>query len=150
MLTVLYGFSKVCLPFVVSRRVKCEVVVFWLARLKADHGIPKHIRSDNGPEFTAAKVGEWLGSLDVGTLYIKPGFPWENGYDESFHGKLRDESLNGASFYALHEAEEFIEDWRKHCNQKPPQSSLRYQPPAPEAWAANKPRLSPRLVGAVS
>ena len=97
------------------------------------HGIPGHIRSDNGPEFVAKAVREWLGRLEVGTLFIEPGSPWENGYIESFNGKLRDELLNGEIFYTLREVRVLIEGWRKHYNQIRPHSSLGYRPPAPEA-----------------
>ena len=80
------------------------------------HGPPDHIRSDNGAEFTAHVVREWLGRIGVKTLYIEPGCPWENGYNESFNGKLRDELLNGEIFYSLAEAKVLIEAWRRHYN----------------------------------
>ena len=97
------------------------------------YGIPEHIRSDNGPEFTAKIVREWLKRVGVKTLFIEPGSPWENGYNESFNGKLRDELLNGEIFYNLKEAQAMIEKWRKEYNTERPHSSLNYQPPAPEA-----------------
>ena len=78
--------------------------------------VSEHIRSDNGPEFTALAVGEWLSAAEVKTLFIEPGSPWENGYDESFNGKLRDELLNGENFYTLKEAQTMIESWRIHYN----------------------------------
>jgi transposase InsO family protein len=95
----------------------------------------KHIRSDNGPEFTAKKVRGWLHEVDVNTLFIEPGIPWENGYIESFNGKLRDESLNREVFDTLLEAQVLIERWRKEYNQIRPHSSLGYRPPAPEVLA---------------
>ena len=95
-------------------------------------GPPDHIRSDNGPEFTATAVRSWLGRIGVGTLFIEPGSPWENGYNESFNGKLRDELLNGEIFYTLTEAQVLIERWRQHYNTVRPHSSLGYRPPAPE------------------
>jgi putative transposase len=150
MLTVIDEFARVCLAIVVARRLNSNDVVSCLARLMIDHGIPGHIRSDNGPEFTAGKVREWLAALDVGTLFIEPGSPWENGYNESFNGKLRDELLNGEIFYTLQEAKTVIEDWRLLYNHVRPHSSLGYRPPAPEAWAAPAPSLTPRLVAAVS
>ena len=104
-----------------------------LAGLMLRHGIPKHIRSDNGPEFVAKTVREWLSRLGVETLFIEPGSPWENGYIESFNGKLRDELLNGEIFTTLKEAQVLTELWRRDYNQVRPHSSLGYKPPAPEA-----------------
>ena len=94
------------------------------------HGIPKHIRSDNGPEFVAQAVRDWLSRLDVGTLFIEPGSPWENGYIESFNGKLRDELLNGDIFTTLEEAKVLTEVWWQEYNQVRPHSLLGYKPPA--------------------
>ena len=93
-------------------------------------GIPEHLRSDNGPEVTAKAVRNWLNRLSVKTLYIEPGSPWENGYIESFNGKLRDELLNREVFYTLTEVKVLIEQWRKEYNQARPHSSLGYRPPA--------------------
>lgn len=95
-------------------------------------GIPDHIRSDNGSEFKAKSLREWIGSLGVSTAYIEPGSPWENGYNESFNGKLRDELLNREIFYSLKEAQVLIEQWRIHYNEVRPHSSLGYRPPAPQ------------------
>ena len=95
------------------------------------HGRPDHIRSDNGPEFTSKAIRKWLDNLKVGPLFIEPGSPWENGYNESFNGKLRDELLNGEIFTTLLEAKVLIENWRNEYNQFRPHSSLNYQPPAP-------------------
>jgi transposase InsO family protein len=95
-------------------------------------GTPEYIRSDNGPEFTARAVREWLSHVNVRTLFIEPGSPWENGYVESFNGKLRDELLNGEVFDTLLEARVVIENWRRKFNQFRPHSSLGYRPPAPE------------------
>ena len=94
--------------------------------------MPEHIRSDNGAEFTSHAVRDWLGRIGVTTLFIEPGSPWENGYNESFNGKLRDELLNGEIFYTLREAQILIEQWRKHYNEVRPHSSLNYRPPAPK------------------
>jgi len=94
--------------------------------------VPEHIRSDNGPEFTAKTVRRWLEQMGVKTLFIEPGSPWENGYVESFNGKLRDELLNGEIFYTLQEAKVLIERWRQHYNHVRPHSALGYRPPAPE------------------
>ena len=96
---------------------------------------PAHIRSDNGPEFTAELVRLWLEALQVQTLFIEPGSPWENGYVESFNGKLRDALLDGEIFYTLTEAKSLIERWRRLYNTVRPHSALGYRPPAPEAIA---------------
>ena len=104
-----------------------------LAALFMTYGVPAHIRSDNGSEFTAALVRRWLEALDVQTLFIEPGSPWENGYVESFNGKLRDELLDREIFYTLMEAKVLIERWRREYNTVRPHSALGYRPPAPEA-----------------
>ena len=95
------------------------------------HGIPEHSRSDNGPEMTSKRVRNWLQLIGVQTLFIEPGSPWENGYNESFNGKLRDELLNGEVFYSFKEATIIIEGWRIHNNTQRPHSALGYKPPAP-------------------
>jgi transposase InsO family protein len=112
----------------------------------ATRGVPDHVRSDNGSEFTATAVREWLGKVGVKTLYIEPGNPWENGYVESLNGKLRDELLNGEIFYTVAEARVLIERWREHYNHVRPHSALGYRPPAPEAIAAGPPSASLRAV----
>jgi transposase InsO family protein len=104
-----------------------------LAWLFVTRGVPEHIRSDNGPEFTAKVVRDWLASVGLKILFIEPGSPWENGYVERFNGKLRGELLNGEIFYTLREAKILIERWRMHYNQVRPHSALEYRPPAPEA-----------------
>ena len=96
-------------------------------------GIPGHIRSDNGPEFAAKAVRDWITAVGAKTAYIMPGSPWENGYCESFNGKLRDECLNGEIFYSLKEARTVIERWRMEYNTERPHSALGYRPPAPAA-----------------
>jgi putative transposase len=97
----------------------------------------------HGSEFTAKAVREWLGRLGVETLFIEPGSPWENGYNESFNGKLRDELLNGEISYTLTEAKVLIERWRQEYNTIRPHSSLGYRPPAPEAWRLMPPASAP-------
>jgi putative transposase len=87
-----------------------------------------------GPEFTAKKIRAWLGRLGVRTLFMEPDSPWENGYNESFNGKLRDELLNREIFYTLKEAQVLVERWRKEYNGIRPHSALGYRPPAPESW----------------
>lgn len=133
MLTVIDEHSRECLAIHVQRQLKSDDVLAVLTDLFVKHGPPAHIRSDNGAEFTATAVREWLGRIGVKTLYIEPGSPWENGYCESFNGKLRDELLNGEIFYTLREAQILIGRWRDHYNTIRPHSSIGYLPPAPEA-----------------
>ena len=132
MLTVIDEFTRESLAIVVNRKLKSDDVLHCLADLFVKHGPPEHIRSDNGAEFTANAVREWLGRIGVKTLYIEPGSPWENGYNESFNGKLRDEILNTEIFYTLKEAKVLIERWRHHYNTIRPHSSLGYRPPTPQ------------------
>ena len=133
MLTVIDEYTRQCLAIVVERRLKSDDVLFCLAELFIKHGSPQYIRSDNGPEFTAKAVRAWLGNQGIKTLYIEPGSPWENGYSESFNGKLRDEQLNTEIYYTLREAQILIETWRQQYNTIRPHSALNYQPPVPEA-----------------
>jgi len=109
MLVVIDEFSRECLAILVARRLRSDDVLALLTELFVVHGPPDHIRSDNGPEFCVHAVRDWLARLDVSTLFIEPGSPWENGYCESFNGKLRDELLNTEIFYTLNEATILIE-----------------------------------------
>ena len=131
-LAILDEYTRECLSLYVARQISSQGVLDRLYNLFIHRGAPEHIRSDNGPKFTAKAVREWLGRLEVGTLFIEPGSPWENGYVESFFGKLRDELLNGEIFDTLLEARVVIEDWTREYNQHRPHSSLGYKPPAPE------------------
>ncbi|MDH4291777.1 MAG: IS3 family transposase [Dehalococcoidia bacterium] len=126
-------YTRQCLATLVKRRITSEDVIDQLFNLFIFRAIPEHIRSDNGPEFTTQVIRRWLNRLGVKTLFIEPGSPWENGYIESFNGKLRDELLNRETFYTLIEAKVLIEQWRKEYNQVRTHSSLNYRPPAPEA-----------------
>jgi putative transposase len=130
-LNVIDEFSRECLAVKVARRLTSHNVIEVLTGLFIECGVPVHIRSDNGPEFIAKRVRDWLEKLQVRPLYIEPGSPWENGYVESFNGKMRDEMLNGEIFYSLKEAQVLIEMWRRHYNTVRPHSSLGYHPPAP-------------------
>lgn len=132
-LTILDEYSRECLAIRVERRLSSEDVIDQLFHLFIFKGIPEHIRSDNGPEFTARAVREWLGRLGVKTLFIEPGSPWENGYIESFNGKLRDELLEREVFTTLKEAKVLIEQWRREYNEFRPHSAKGYRPPAPAA-----------------
>jgi transposase InsO family protein len=133
MLTIIDEFTRECLAILVERRLTSEDVIDKLYELFLFRGVPQHIRSDNGPEFTAKAIRKWLGRMNVKTLFIAPGSPWENGYIESFNGKLRDELLDREIFTTLTEAKVLIADWRKEYNQVRPHSAKGYQPPAPEA-----------------
>lgn len=132
LLTIVDEYTRECLAIEVARRLRSDDVLHRLSELFVQRGAPAYIRSDNGPEFAATAVREWLQRVGVQTLFIEPGSPWENGYVESFNGKLRDELLNGELFYTLWEAQVVIERWRQAYNQVRPHSALGYQPPAPE------------------
>ncbi len=136
-LNVIDEFSRECLLSLVARRIRSKDVILALADLFLQRGLPEHIRSDNGPEFIASKLRCWLDRLDVKPLFIQPGSPWENGYCESFNGKMRYELLNGEIFFSLLEAKVIIERWRQHYNTKRPHSALGYLPPAPLAFQQN-------------
>ena len=133
MLTIVDEYTRECLAIRVDRRLNSEDVLDQLPALFVYRGVPAYLRSDNGPEFVAKAVREWLARVGVQTLFIEPGSPWENGYVESFNGKLRDELLNGEIFYTLKEAQVLIEWWREHYNEIRPHSALGYRPPAPVA-----------------
>ena len=133
LLNIIDEYTRECVAIEVKRKITSQDVIDVLFELFIFRGIPEHIRSDNGPEFTAKAVRNWLDKLGVKTLFIEPGSPWENGYVESFNGKLRDELLNREIFTTLTEAKILIEQWRKEYNHTRPHSSLGYRPPAPEA-----------------
>lgn len=133
MLTVIEECRREYLDIEVYRRLTSDDVLDVLARLMVERGPPDHIRSDQGPEFTANRVQALLSRLGVKAAFIeKPGL-WENGYNESFNGKLRDELLKGEFFYTLKEAKILIERWRRHHNEVRPHNALAYRPPAPAA-----------------
>ena len=134
MLNLIDEYTRECMAIYVRRRIKSTNVIDVLADAMIEQGIPEYIRSDNGPEFVAAELREWLASTGSATLYIEPGSPWENGYCESFNSKLRDEFLNGEIFYSLKEVQVLAERWRTYYNTERPHSSLGYRPPAPVAW----------------
>ena len=130
-LNIIDEYSRECLAVRVARRLTHRDVLEALNALFIRRGVPVHIRSDNGSEFTAKRVRAWLAKLQIKPLFIEPGSPWENGYIESFNGKMRDELLDGEIFYSLKEAQVLIEMWRKEYNTIRPHSSLDYQPPVP-------------------
>jgi transposase InsO family protein len=150
MLNVLDEFTHECLAIRIARKLKAIDVIDVLSDLFIMRGVPGHIRSDNGPEFVAEAVQEWITAVGAKTAYIERGSPWENGYIESFNARLRDELLNGEIFYSLREAQIVVESWRRHFNTIRPHASLDYKPPAPElfvpalaAWPAALRRPAP-------
>lgn len=144
LLTVIDEYTRECLAIDVARAITADDVLHRLSELFARRGVPAHIRSDNGPEFTARAVRRWLGALGVTTLFIAPGSPWENGYVESFNGKVRDELLNPELFDTLLEAKVLTERWRRAYNTVRPHSALGYQPPAPEVVLVRPPGMAAR------
>ena len=132
LMTLIDEFTRECLAIRVARRINSFGVLETMADVMLMHGVPEHIRSDNGAEMAAKVVRNWVTQVGAKTLFIEPGSPWEDGYCESFNGKLRDELLNGEIFYSLKEARIVIEQWRKHYNTIRPHSSLGYRPPAPQ------------------
>ena len=134
LLVMIDEYTRECLAIRVARRLNSAHVIELLGDCMLEYGVPEHVRSDNGAEMTARRVKSWLASVGTKSLFIEPGSPWENGYCESFNGKLRDECLNGEIFYSLKEARVVIEQWRKFYNTERPHSALGYRPPAPASW----------------
>jgi Transposase and inactivated derivatives len=132
-LNIMDEYTRECLMIKVQRKLGSLDVIDALSDSFILRGIPQYIRSDNGPEFIAKEVRNWIEAVGAQCAYIEPGSPWENGYVESFNARLRDELLNGEIFYTLKEAQILIEQWRVHYNTVRPHSALCYRPPAPEA-----------------
>ena len=128
-LTVIDEYTKECLALPMARRLRSDDVLACLTDLFTKHGPPDHIRSDNGPEFVAKAIQQWLSSLDVRTLYVAPGSPWQNGYAESFHSRLRDELLSLEEFDSVRHARAHSSAWREDYNGYRPHSSLGGLPP---------------------
>ena len=150
MLNIVDEFTHECLAIRIARKLKSADVIDVLSDLFILRGVPGHVRSDNGPEFVAKAVQEWIATVGAKTAYIAPGSPWENGFIESFNARLRDELLDGELFYSLKEARIVIESWRRHYNTVRPHESLGYKPPAPEVFvpkiaarSAPQPRPAP-------
>lgn len=144
MLNIIDEFTRECLAIRINRNLNSTDVIDVLSDLFILRGVPGHVRSDNGPEFIAKTVQDWIAAVGAKTAYIEPGSPWENGYCESFNSKLRDELLNGEIFYSLKEARIVIESWRPHYNEVRPHSSLGYRPPAPAVLIPPRPAAQPR------
>ena len=134
MLNVVDEFTHECLAIRINRKLKAFDVIDVLSDLFILRGVPGHVRSDNGPEFVAKAVQDWIAAVGAKTAYIAPGSPWENGFIESFNARLRDELLDGEIFYTLKEAQIIVESWRRHYNTVRPHASLGYRPPAPEVF----------------
>ena len=134
MLNLIDEFTHECLAIRVDRKLKSADVIDVLSDQFMLRGVPEHVRSDNGPEFVAKAVQDWIGAVGAKTAYIERGSPWENGFIESFNARLRDELLDGEIFYSLAEARIVIESWRRHYNTERPHGSLGYKPPAPEVF----------------
>ena len=150
MLNVVDEFTRECLAIRVARKLKAIDVIDVLSDLFILRGVPGHVRSDNGSEFIAQSVQDWIAAVGAKTAYIAPGSPWENGYVESFNARFRDELLDGEIFTSLREAQVIIEGWRQHYNTVRPHGSIGYKPPAPEvclpgfnAGLAAQPRPAP-------
>ena len=134
LLNIVDEFTRECLAIKVARKLNSMDVIETLADLFLLRGVPAHIRSDQGPEFIAEALKSWIGAVGAQTAYIERGSPWENGYVESFNGRLRDELLNGEIFMTLKEAQIVIEGWRQYYNRVRPHSSLGYKPPVRRSW----------------
>lgn len=146
MFNVIDEFTRECLLIKVARKLTHKDVLEALCELFIQRGVPMHVRSDNGSEFIAAKLRIWFETLELKPLFIAPGSPWENGFVESFNGKLRDELLRREIFYSLKEARVLIERWRIHYNTVRPHSALGYKPPAPETFTPSETIVEHRLV----
>ena len=143
MLNIIDEFTRECLAIRVNRKLNSTDVIDVLSDLFIMRGVPGHVRSDNGPDFVAKAVQDWIGAVGAKTTYIEPGSPWENGYCESFNSKLRDELLDGEIFYTLEEARVIIENCRRCYNEIRPHSSLGYRPPAPRVLMPARPAAQP-------
>lgn len=157
MLNIIDEYSRECPGIRIARRFKAADVIYLLSDLFILRGVPSYIRSDNGPEFAAKAVRDWIAAVGARTAYIEPGGPWENGYIEGFNARLRDELLNGEIFYSLREAKVIIESWRWHYNRSRPHSALDYKPPSPEVvlpkamqpWPTPEPDRAPLVTTAL-
>ncbi len=145
-LSIVDEYTRECLTLKVARGITNEDVIDTLAELFAMRGVPQHIRSDNGPEFVAQAIRRWLGQLEIETLYIAPGSPWENGYAESFNSRFRDEFLAVEEFESLAAARKLTASWREDYNHHRPHSSLGYLTPV--EFAARCPASAPKLFSA--
>ena len=142
-LTILDEYTRQCVAMHAAWSIRAVDVITVLEAAIARYGAPEHLRSDNGPEFIAYAIQDWLGKASIKTIYITPGSPWENGYIESFHDKLRDECLNRELFGSLLEARVILETWRIEYNESRPHSSLHYLTPGEFVRRSNSGLRSP-------
>ena len=143
MLTILDEHTRECHVLRADRALPSADVLWWLQKAIEEHGAPQYLRSDNGSEFIAKIVQQWLSENRIRTLYIEPGSPWQNGFVESFHGRFRDECLNREQLWTLTEARVVIEDYRREYNQFRPHSKLNYQSTACYAATLTAPWPTP-------
>lgn len=141
-LNIIDEYTKECICAHVARRITSREIIFILADLFIKRGCPTHIRSDNGPEFIAKKLLSWFKTIGIAPVFIEPGSPWENGYCESFNGKMRYELLDGEIFYTLKEAQIIIERWKRLYNTIRPHQSLGNRAPIPETVATDWEKLA--------
>jgi transposase InsO family protein len=146
-LPVVDEYTRECLTLPVARSLRGADVVAELRRLVAERGAPEYLRSDNGPEFIAHEVREWLAQERIGTLYIEPGSPWENAYSESFNSRLRDEFLDREAFDTVPEAKVLAAAYRREYNERRPHSALGYRTPVEFAAACRREKFSLPLGG---
>ena len=145
-LTVVDEFTRECVALKVSRSIKADDVIDTLCELLAVRGVPNHIRSDNGPEFIAKAIGNWLNQTGVSALYVEPGSPWQNGYSESFNSKLHDEFLDVEEFERVRDAVQMTKKFQRQYNEVRPHSALDYQTPI--EFAAMQPSVRAQQTGA--
>jgi transposase InsO family protein len=138
MLNIIDEFTRECLAIRIGRKLNSTDVIDALSDLFILRGVPGHVRSDNGPEFIARTVREWIVAVGAKTAFIEPGSPWENGYCESFNSKLRDELLNGEIFYSLAEAKVIIEAWRRYYNTERPRRQADQRHHLPRRWSKSR------------
>jgi transposase InsO family protein len=138
-LSIVDEFTRECVALEVARSITADEVIEVLRELFLIRGVPRHVRSDNGPEFIATAVGLYLSRADASVKYVAPGSPWENGYAESFHGRLRDELLNTELFTDVIHAQVLADRWRSDYNHRRPHSALKYQTPAAFAATLTEP-----------
>lgn len=138
MLTLIDEYTRQCLAIHPAWSIRAKDVIDVVTQAMKSYGQPEHLRSDNGPEFIAYAIKDWLADLNIRTIYITPGSPWEQAHIESFHDKFRDECLNRELFESLAVAKVIVEQWRKEYNQQRPHSSLSYQTPDEFAAICNR------------
>jgi putative transposase len=143
LLTLIDEYTRQCLTIRSQRRLRSGDILDALSEVMSERGVPQFIRSDHGPEFVAKEVQSWFEEIGIGTIYIDPGSPWQNGYVESFHNRVRDECLNQEIFLSVLEAQVIIEEWRLFYNRVHPHSNLGFQ--SPDQFAKKNSRPEPNI-----